>query len=81
MNIQELATGDAAEKIVTAFQLLDGNGNVNEETSVNMCAEVICRLKKMEKDIVNISSQGEVSHINKFLIYLNLHLGLRCYSF
>ncbi|KAL2482948.1 ENTH/VHS family protein [Forsythia ovata] len=55
----KLAIGGMPEKILTAFQLVHDE-DVNEEAALNQCRTAVSRVQEMEKDVENVSSQGNL---------------------
>ncbi|KAL2465854.1 ENTH/VHS family protein [Abeliophyllum distichum] len=55
----KLAVGGMPEKILTAFQLVHDE-DVNEEAALNQCRTAVSRVQEMEKDVENVSSQGNL---------------------
>ncbi|KAL2232899.1 UNVERIFIED_CONTAM: hypothetical protein Sindi_1469900, partial [Sesamum indicum] len=52
----KLAVGGLPEKILTAFQLVHEE-IVNEEAALNKCQDTVSRVREIEKDVLNVSSQ------------------------
>ncbi|KAL0339873.1 UNVERIFIED_CONTAM: Regulation of nuclear pre-domain-containing protein 1B, partial [Sesamum radiatum] len=55
----KLAVGGLPEKILTAFQLVHDE-IVNEEAALNKCRDTVSHVREIEKDILNVSSQGNL---------------------
>ncbi|KAL0453335.1 UNVERIFIED_CONTAM: Regulation of nuclear pre-domain-containing protein 1B [Sesamum latifolium] len=55
----KLAVGGLPEKILTAFQLVHDE-IVNEEAALNKCRDTVSHVQEIEKDVLNVSSQGNL---------------------
>ncbi|KAL0359717.1 UNVERIFIED_CONTAM: Regulation of nuclear pre-domain-containing protein 1B [Sesamum angustifolium] len=55
----KLAVGGLPEKILTAFQLVHDE-IVNEEAALNKCRDTVSHVREIEKDVLNVSSQGNL---------------------
>ncbi|KAK4412734.1 Regulation of nuclear pre-domain-containing protein 1B [Sesamum alatum] len=55
----KLAVGGLPEKILSAFQLVYDE-IVNEEAALNKCRDTVSCVRDIEKDVLNVSSQGNL---------------------
>lgn len=54
---QKLTVGGTAEKIVSAFHLVQGEQS-SESEEMNRCMSVVHRVRKMERDVDVVLSKG-----------------------